>query len=743
MKELKLKINFLGNDKLSKVFKKVGKSSQELAGNMGDAAKKLKGLKKEHRNIQSIHKLKRAVADNARSLDDAQEKTRRLSDEMRDSTRVTKKQKEALGRAQREVNRLRLAQEDRRRTMIKLKKTLSGTIADTRNLARYEADLKSRMDQTSAAMDKQAAKANKLARARAAYEKTMGHRANMSFVGMAGLDVGRTARNTLGSIVNPGIAFEESMSKVGAVARLDKSSEAFAKLQAQAEDLGATTSFSASEAAQGMGFLAMAGFEANDILAAMPATLALAKAGGTDLAQTADIASNILSGFRMEASEMGRVSDVLAATFTRSNVDLAMLGESMKYVAPIADELGASIEDAAAMSGLLGNVGIQGSQAGTALRAIYNRLSGPPKMAAEAIDQLNLSTRDAQGNLRPMVEIMADVAEKTKGMGNAARVDIFKRIAGTEAGTAFAELINKGGEGEIARFVEVLKSVDGEALNIANKMGDNTAGDIKSLRSAWEGLNITLTQTTAGPMRKMIQSGVEMLRAIRTWVKENPKLAGTLLKVAAAGAAIITVLGGMALAVAGILGPFAMAKMAITTLGLKFGLLTGAIKAMGLALMTTPIGWIVGGIAALVAIGAALYEGWAPFREMFDDLWGSLPGWIKTALSAIGTLMAPLKWIGQAVGSLFGDDEPVKKLAKAGATAAGVTAATVATPAMATKPVERAVVQAVQAQGDSHITINIQAASGADGQKIADIVRTELEKLERDRKRGQRARLYD
>ena len=162
------------------------------------------------------------------------------------------------------------------------------------------------------------------------------------------------------------------MSRVQALTRLDKGSAELAALRAQARKLGADTMFSATEAAEGQAFLGMAGFDAKQIQAAMPGLLDMAKAGDTDLGRTADIGSNILGGFGLAAEEMSRVSDVLTQTMTTSNVTLEMLGETMKYVAPQARAAGASLEEMAAMTGLLGNVGIQSSQAGTAGDCSYN-----------------------------------------------------------------------------------------------------------------------------------------------------------------------------------------------------------------------------------------------------------------------------------------------------------------------------------------------------------------------------------
>ena len=182
------------------------------------------------------------------------------------------------------------------------------------------------------------------------------------------------------------VDFEDSMARVGAVARADD--EAMARLTATARQLGRDTVFSASQAAEGMKYLAMAGFNANETIAAMPGMLDLAAAGNTDLGRTADIASDILSAFKLKAEYMGQVSHTLAKTFTTSNTSLEMLGDTMKYVGPVAASVGMSLQDTSAMAGMLGNVGIKASQAGTVMRAELLRLAAPARMARDALGEL-------------------------------------------------------------------------------------------------------------------------------------------------------------------------------------------------------------------------------------------------------------------------------------------------------------------------------------------------------------------
>ena len=423
------------------------------------------------------------------------------------------------------------------------------------------------------------------------------------------------------------------MANVQALTRLDKTSEQFKALTQQARELGAATSFTATQAAEAQGFLAMAGFKTESILQAMPGMLSLSKAGRTELAQTADIASNVLTGFGLQADQMGRLGDVLVGTFTRSNVNLAMLGDTMKYVAPVASGLGVELETAAALAGKLGDAGIQGSMAGTAMRAILSRLAAPPKMAAEALDQLKISTKDAAGNLRDIPELLAEINAKTRDMGNAERSGLLKAIAGEEAFSALQVLTDQAGGGQLQEMIATLRAAAGEANKSAATMADNARGDILSLQSAWEDFGITLFDSNNGPLRGVIQSLTELVRGISAWAKENPQLVATMVKVAAVSAAVVAGLGGLLLSVAAVLGPFAMARYGmaafsvfaskaipvVTTLGkVALPMVGQAILWIGRALMANPIGLAVTGIALAAGL---IYQHWEPVKAWFASIW--------------------------------------------------------------------------------------------------------------------------
>ncbi|WP_114089782.1 phage tail tape measure protein [Thalassospira profundimaris] len=718
MADLKLNILMQAADKVTAPFRRMRQSTDQLRNQLGEAASRVRDLERVSGNIQSFRDLKAAARQNATALAAAENRAQQLGQQIASTDRVTRKMRAEFNAARKEVARLRQAETTTSAATAEMRERLRSAGIDTRRLSSAQRQLRGDLDaarraaeQQSQALEQARRRTNQLAAARSRMQRTMQLQANMAMGGAAGMAVGGGALALGSRMAGAGIDFGEQMSAVGAIARLDQTSEAMAALRQQAKELGATTSFSASEAASGMQFLAMAGFDANEVLQTMPGMLDLAKAGATDLATTADIASNVLSGFGMKASEMGRLGDIMTATFTRSNVDLTMLGETMKYTAPIAKEFGASVEDVAAMSGMLGNVGIQGSMAGTALRSLFSRMSKPPTEAAAAMKELGVSTMDANGNARDMVAILADVAKSTEGMGSAQRLAQLTAIAGQEAGAAFATLIDQGGSGAITQFIDILNNSMGETTRVAKQMGDNAAGDIKSFWSAVEGMNIALTDTNDAPLRSLIQSATGVVRSVTSWVQENPVLASTLVKVAAGVAGLIFVGGILATTVAGLLGPFAMARFAMTALGIQSGLLgggfgivskgiglvasvakvafpivTGGLRAMAVAAMANPLIAIIGGIAIAATL---IFTYWEPIKTFFVNLWDSITSkfsgtWetIKTLLSftpigliatnwgaimdffinlwdsVLGGAKAAFDWIGEKIGwisELFGD----------------------------------------------------------------------------------------
>nr|WP_277425707.1 phage tail tape measure protein [Erwinia billingiae] len=449
----------------------------------------------------------------------------------------------------------------------------------------------------------------------------------------------------------PGYDFEKGMSKVQALTRLKDDAPELAALKAQARQLGASTAFTANDVAQGQSFYAMAGFNPDQIRGAMPGTLNMSLAGDTDLATTADIGSNILTGFKLPADQMSRISDSLVATFTRSNTNLQMLGETMKYVAPVAAGLGVDLETATAAAGKLGDAGIQGSQAGTSLRAILARLASPPKAAAAALEELNIKTKDARGNLRALPDLLTEISAKTRKLGNAEQAGLFKDIAGEEAFSALNVLVEQAGSGQLQQLVAAVKAAKGEAGKVAGTMANNLDGDLKNLSSAWEDIGITLFDSVDSPVRSITKSITTLITKIGTWMTQHPKLTAAIAGTGMALGVLLTGMGAITLTAAAVLGPMALLRLSCSMLGIKaisaFSLIKGAVGMMGNSIlwlgrlmMANPILAIIG----LIAAGALLiWQNWDTLGPKFTALWDGISTKVSAVWDAIRNYIST-KW---------------------------------------------------------------------------------------------------
>ncbi|UKL30012.1 tail tape measure protein [Bacillus phage PK2] len=297
-----------------------------------------------------------------------------------------------------------------------------------------------------------------------------------------------------------GAKFDAQMSKVSAVS--GATGKDFEKLRNQAKELGATTVWSATEAGEGMEFLARAGWKTDEIMSAMPNVLNLATASAVDLGTASDIASNIISGFGDTAQNSQRYIDVLAKTTASSNTDMLQLGDAMKYVAPVANSLGWSVEETSAAIGRMSDAGIQGSQAGTSLRAGLLRIAKPTKMAQEAMDELGISFFDAQGNMKPMEQVIKDLETATAGMTTEQKTGTLAMLFGQEAVSGWLALVEAGSE-NLGEFTNELENSNGTAQEMADVMADNLAGSFKGLLSALEGVAISFSDVMAPAIRKV------------------------------------------------------------------------------------------------------------------------------------------------------------------------------------------------------------------------------------------------
>lgn len=468
----------------------------------------------------------------------------KLTAPFKNTAKATKTLSNSLNKNRKILNELKKAQE----RVSKLK--LSG--AETR--------LKQKIEETTQAIKRQREEFEKLNKVKArqmeyrnSVEKLKNNSQRLQNIGQRALLTGGAFSATGMVMIKPAIDFEQSFSKVQALTRLDKTKSEDAvkikNLREQAIELGGSTAFTAAEVANAQGYLAMAGFNAEQIQASMKAVLNMSQASGADLARVSDVASDISSGFKITADQMGRVADVLTMTFTTSNTSLETLYETMKEAAPIMTGMGQSFESTAAMSGLLGNVGIKGSNAGTTLKNIGLNL-----IDNKHLKKLGVKTTDKLGNMRAIPEILAEIKRKTDQFGTGKRAQIINDIFGRIPIAGAMELISQA-DSALQNYENSLKDAAGTVEKVSSIMTDNLAGDIKNLSSAKEALGISVYDSISTTLRELTQQFTGVLRKVNEWVKANPELTAKIVKWGGAIAGSLTVLGALSMAMSFLLYP--------------------------------------------------------------------------------------------------------------------------------------------------------------------------------------------
>ncbi|MEX0425140.1 phage tail tape measure protein [Providencia rettgeri] len=635
-KDLRLQVILSAVDKFTKPFKSAQASNKKLAETLRQSKQQLKELNNQAKQIDGFKKTKQSLDSASQAYQQATAKVSRLARELSTVQNPTRAQSRELDRAKAAAAKLKAETGTLSASLQRQREALRGSGISTRQLSQAQIKLNSDIASTSRRLQQQeqqlkrvANQEKRMSAAKNSYQNAMGVRNKMAGSGAGMLASGVGLGYAAKKVLVPGYDFEIGMSKVQALTRLDKNSDDYKMLREQARDLGATTAFTANEVAQGQAFYAMAGFKPEQIKNAMSGTLSMSLAGDIDLATTADIGSNILTGFKLNSNEMNRVSDALVATFTRSNVNLTMLGDTMKYVAPVASGLGVDLETAAVAAGKLGDAGIQGSMAGTGLRSILGRLAEPPKMAGEALDKLKIKTRDSKGNLRQFTDILAELDKKTKKMGTAERAGLFKHIAGEEAFSALSVLVDQAGSGQLQAMIAEIKAAKGEAEKVAKTMTDNLDGDLKNLTSAYEDVGIQIFGGADSPLRDITKRVTNLISKFGQWAKKNPELVKQITMITLGLGAVLAVGGGITLMIAALIGPLAMAKLSLSVLGIKgsgflsllikpIKLIGTAFMMLGRALLANPIILIITAIAGAAYL---IYKYWDDIVPYAKKLW--------------------------------------------------------------------------------------------------------------------------
>ena len=319
-------------------------------------------------------------------------------------------------------------------------------------------------------------------------------------------------------VVDAGMSFESAMSSVAAIS--GATGQDFDMLRSKAKEMGATTQFSATEAANAMEYMAMAGWKAEDMTSGISGIMNLAAASGADLATTSDIVTDALTAFGQTAADSGRFADVMAAASANANTNVEMMGETFKYAGAAAGAMGYSVEDLAVATGLMANSGIKGTQAGTSLRSTITRMAKPTKESGTAMKALGISITDAKGKMKPFGEIMKDMRKGMKGMTEDQKASYAAMLGGQEAMSGLLAIANASD----ADFEKLTKAIDG-AAGSAEKMAqvklDNLKGDVTILQSALEGLAITAFDKVSDSFRGLVQLGTGLVDKLNSALSDG------------------------------------------------------------------------------------------------------------------------------------------------------------------------------------------------------------------------------
>lgn len=433
--------------------------------------------------------------------------------------------------------------------------------------------------------------------------------------------------------------FEAAMSEVGAIS--GASAQDLATLTAKAKEMGATTSFSASESAEAMKYMAMAGWKTADMTAGIAGIMNLAAAAGEDLGTTSDIVTDGLTAFGMSAKESGRFADVMAAASTNANTNVTMLGESFKYCAATAGAMGYNIEDISVALGVMANAGIKGSTAGTTLKNVIANMAKPTDAQAAVMQKLGISLTDSSGNMKSFAEVMNNLRTSFNGLSETEKASYATTLAGKESMSGLLTIVNASAA-DFDKLTEAINGSSGSAEAMAAKMLDNLKGQLTLLKSAVEGIAITIGDKLLPYLKKFV-----------SWVQ---KAADYINNLSDAQVDSIMKWAAIAAAIPPIIMVFGKVVTMVGTVQRTFGTITKTIANFGgiIGTITSPAGIVIGVLAAIAVAAVLIIKNWDQVKAFLQNA----GNWFKNAFEKAGFSVQGFKdkftSIGNTVGSIAG-----------------------------------------------------------------------------------------
>ncbi len=435
------------------------------------------------------------------------------------------------------------------------------------------------------------------------------------------VSLGVTALGT--AAVKTAADFDAAMSQVAAVS--GATGDDLDALREKAREMGEKTKFSASEAAEAMNYMAMAGWKTGDMLSGIEGIMSLAAASGEDLATTSDIVTDALTAFGLSAADSGHFADILAAASSNANTNVSMMGETFKYCAPVAGALGYTAEDVAEAIGLMANSGIKSTQAGTALRTMMTKLQGELELSGAAFGDVTVATANADGSMRELGDILGDLRVYFSQMTESEAAAAAEALVGKNAMSGFLAVM-QAAPSDINKLNDAIANCDGKAEEMAAVMQDNLGGQLTILKSQLEELAISFGEMLMPAIRSIVSKIQAFVDKLNNMDESQRKVILTVGIVVAALGPFLVILGKSISGIGKAMQGFTSLSKGIAKLGVKIAGSTGSITSFGGAIgaVAGPVLAVVGVIAVLAAAFKHLWDSNEEFRESITSTWNTI-----------------------------------------------------------------------------------------------------------------------
>lgn len=639
-------------DRASRPLKAIQNASKTLAGDIRTSQNSLRDLNAQATRIDGFRKASAQLAVTGQSLNKAKQEAAALAVQFKNTENPTRAQARAMEAAKKSAADLQLKYNSLRQSVQRQRTELAQAGINTRTLSADERRLKTSISETTAQLNRQrealarvSAQQAKLSQVKERFKSGKELAGNMAAAGAAGVGIATAGTMAGVKLMMPGYNFAQKNSELQAVLGVEKQSPEMEALRKQARQLGDNTAASADDAAGAQIIIAKAGGDAAAIQAATPVTLDMALANRRSMEENAQLLLGTKAAFQLENSDVGHVGDVLSATMNKSAADFQGLSDALTYLGPVAKTAGVSLEQAAAMTGVLHDNNIRGSMAGTGSSAVVSRLQAPTGKAWTALKELGVKTSDSKGNMRPIFSILKEIQgsfDKHK-LGNAQQGEYLKTIFGEEALKSSNVLLAAAASGKLDKLTATLKASDGKTAELVKIMQDNLGGDFKEFQSAYEAVGTDLYDQQDSSLRKLTQTATRYVLQLDSWIKNNKELAETIGIIAGGALALIGIIGGIGLVAWPVV-------MGINTIIAAAGFLGTNLAAMGTAIISVlgALTWPIVAIGVAIVAGALLIRKyWEPISAFFS---GVMEG-IKQAFAPVVELFEPLKpvfdWLGE------------------------------------------------------------------------------------------------